>query len=269
VGKNPVIVRELNVPLTGLPSGLDGLRIAHVSDLHFRRWDRVTQAAQSLLLTLDYDLLAVTGDLGNFRRHWRMAADLARRFFEPLAERGTIFAVLGNHDDPRMADADLPLRFLKNESVILDFSGAKLRLAGVDQSKRHAEDLSTVLDSRFSQEPTILLAHYPSTVFRLPNRCIQLVLSGHTHGGQIRLPGLGCLWANDRIPRRMSRGLHRVAGTTIHVSPGIGVSLPLRMRWNCPPEVAVLSLVARDPTREAAVKMGSAKKIELLSESFV
>ena len=264
-----VVVRELNVPITGLPSGLDGLRIAHVSDLHFRRWDRVTQAAQSLLLTLDYDLLAVTGDLGNFCRNWRMAADLARRFFEPLAERGTIFAVLGNHDHPRLADAGLPIRFLRNESVSLEFLGVRIRLSGVDQSTRCEENLDAVLGNRFSHEPTILLAHYPSTVFRLPIRSVQLVLSGHTHGGQIRLPGLGCLWANDRIPRRMSRGLHHVAGTTIHISPGIGVSLPLRIRWNCPPEVAILSLVAREPTRDAAVKKGSAKKVELVSESFV
>ncbi|MEK7756981.1 MAG: hypothetical protein AAB385_07195, partial [Planctomycetota bacterium] len=62
-----VVVRELSVPVAGLPTGLDGLRIAHVSDFHFRRWDAVTQAAQSLLLTLDYDLLAVPTKVGPFR----------------------------------------------------------------------------------------------------------------------------------------------------------------------------------------------------------
>jgi predicted MPP superfamily phosphohydrolase len=269
VSNGLVVVRELSVPVAGLPTGLDGLRIAHVSDFHFRRWDAVTQAAQSLLLTLDYDLLAVTGDLGNFRWYWRKPADLARRFFEPLAERGTIFAVLGNHDHPRLADADLPLRFLRNESVNLDFFGAKLRLAGLDQSRRRAENLDAVLDNRFSYEPTILLAHYPSTVFRLPIRSVQFVLSGHTHGGQIRLPGLGCLWTNDRIPRRISRGLHHVAGTTIHVSAGIGVSLPLRIRWNCPAEVTVLGLVASHRTGDAPRSATKGRKPELVPESIV
>lgn len=269
MGNELVALRELSIPLTGLPHVLNGLRIAHVSDFHFHRWDVVTQAAQSLLLKLDYDLLAVTGDLGNFRWFWRKPADLARRFFGPLAEHGTILAVLGNHDNPRLADAHLPLRFLKNESIRLDFFGAKLTLAGVDQSRRRAEDLDAVLGCEFSQGPTILLAHYPSTVFRLPRGSMQLILSGHTHGGQIRLPGLGCLWTNDRIPRRMSHGLHQVRGMAIHVSPGIGVSLPLRIRWNCPPEVTVLSLGGREPTCDEASKLDSAKKVERVSESFV
>jgi predicted MPP superfamily phosphohydrolase len=117
--------------------------------------------------------------------------------------------------------------------------------------RRCAENLAAVVDNRSSNEPTILLAHYPSTVFRLPIGCVQLVLTGHTHGGQIRLPGLGCIWANDRVPLRISRGLHHVASTTIHVSPGIGVSLPLRIRWNCPPEVTVLGLMASHRTGNA------------------
>jgi len=269
VGNQPVVVRELNVPIADLPPGLDGLRIAHVSDLHFRRWDRVTQAAQSSLLTLAYDLLAVTGDLGNFRRNWQCAADLARRFFEPLAQRRMPYAVLGNHDDPRLADAELPLRFLRNESVCLDFFGVKLRLAGVDQSTPQAEDLDAALGNGRSVTPTILLAHYPSTVFRLRNPCVQLVLSGHTHGGQIRLPGLGCLWPNDQIPRRMARGLHRVADTMIHVSPGIGVSLPLRIRWNCAPEITVLNLISSHITAPP-VKLGdTSKQTRLLPERIV
>ena len=132
VSSEAVIARELNVPLTGLPSGLDGLRMAHVSDFHFRRWDRASQAAQTLLSDLDYDLLLVTGDFCSFRWKWRQAAELTRRFFEPIARRRPTYAVLGNHDDPRLADADLPLRFLRNESVSLDFLGAGLSLAGAD-----------------------------------------------------------------------------------------------------------------------------------------
>ena len=263
-----VIAREVNVPLTGLPTGLDGLRLAHVSDFHFRRWDRASEAAQTLLTHLDYDVLLVTGDFCSFRWKWRRAAELTQRFLEPIAQRPA-YAVLGNHDDPRLADADLPLRFLRNESVSLDSLGASLTLAGVDQSGRWTEDLDAALRRGPASGPTILLAHYPSTVFRVPIGKVQLVLSGHTHGGQIRLPGLGCVWANDRIPRRMSRGLHEVAGTMIHVSPGIGVSLPLRIRVDCPAEVTVLTLVAVASDREAVGSASTDKEDQLVSGTFV
>ena len=263
-----VIAREVNVPLPGLPAGLDGLRMAHVSDFHFRRWDRASQAAQTLLTDLDYDLLLVTGDFCSFRWKWRKAVELTQRFLGPIAQRPA-YAVLGNHDDPRLADAGLPLRFLRNESVSLDFLGAGLTLAGVDQSGRRTEDLDAALRGVPAGGVTILLAHYPSTVFRVPIGEVQLVLSGHTHGGQIRLPGLGCVWANDRIPRRMSRGLHEVAGTMIHVSPGIGVSLPLRIRLNCPSEVTVLTLVAVASDDEAVGSARMEKEDQLVSGTFV
>jgi len=255
----PVILRELTVGLLDWPAALEGVRIAHVSDLHLRRWNGVAQAAQELLESLDYDLLVATGDFGNFHRHWQRAVELTRRFFQPLRDRGEIFAVLGNHDDARMATApDVPLTFLRNECRRIELRGAAFTLAGLEQSTRNSECIDAVLGEAVA--PSILLAHYPSTVFRLPEAAdISLVLSGHTHGGQIRFPGLGCLWCNDKVPRSMARGLHRVRNTAVHVSAGVGVSLPLRVRINCPPEVALLTLVGvrrqhepRGPTHTTA-----------------
>ncbi len=269
VSSEPVVVQNLSVPIVDLPRALHGVRIAHISDLHFRRWDDVTRSAQELLLTLDYDLLAVTGDLGNFRRNWQKSGDLARQFFEPIAERGAIYAVLGNHDDPRLADVDLPLRYLRNESVSLDLSGVTLTLAGVDQSSPSAENLAVALKGQHAHGPTILLAHYPSTIYRLGAARVHLVLSGHTHGGQIHMPKWGCLWTNDRIPRRMSQGLHDVAGTAIHISSGVGVSLPLLMRWNCPPEVAILTLISSPAFVDSASERQTSTPNPLFSGSFV
>ena len=82
----------------------------------------------------------------------------------------------------------------------------------------------------------------PSTVYELRPGQVQMLLSGHTHGGQIRLPGLGCIWANDRIPVGMARGLHYVNGTVLHVNAGLGVSPPIRLRLFCPPEISIITL---------------------------
>lgn len=250
VGQSLVEFAEYEVIVPDRRGDARGVRIAHISDLHFRRWDAVSQEAQSRLLELDYDVLCATGDFGNFRRHWQSAVEYTRRFFEPLVVKGEVFAVLGNHDDPRIAAAaDMPLTFLRNESKLVHAAGGAIRLGGVDQHVRKAERLDAALAETDGDEPVVLLAHYPSTVFRLPPRRVNLVLSGHTHGGQIRLPKLGCIWPNDRIPRRMAQGLHTVHGMPIHISAGIGTSLPIRVRINCPPQITMLTLVATPENR--------------------
>ncbi len=250
----PVVVRNLTVPLNGVPSEVAGLRIAHVSDFHFRHWTRVTQMTRDLLLRLDIDLLVVTGDLGAWRPRWRKAASLARRFFQPLAERRPIYAVLGNHDDPRLAaPGEIPVQFLRNEARLVRCGKAVVELIGLDQSSSGTENLDAALGAGREGNLSILLAHYPSTVYRLPPARVHLQLSGHTHGGQIRLPWLGCIWPNDAISPHMARGLHLVGNTYLHVSPGIGVSPPIPLRINCPPEISLLELapVEVSPTSES------------------
>ena len=247
-----VVVCHLTVPIRGMPAGMGKLRIAHVSDFHFRRWNRVHDAALDVLLALNYDLVAATGDFGVSSRHWARPAELTRRFFGPIAERAPVYAVLGNHDHPNLAESvDMPLIFLRNRSVSVQRAGAVVQLAGIDQLGRNRGEVASVLGRVRPDRPLILLAHYPSTVFRLPAGCVDLQLSGHTHGGQIRLPGLGCLWTNDRIPRQMSRGLHAAEGTFLHISAGIGVSWPIPMRINCPPQIDVLTL---EPARDSALQ---------------
>lgn len=242
-GRSTVVIRRVVVPIAGLPSDLEGKSIAHVSDFHFRRWGRVLAYARDLLETLPYDLLVATGDYSAWPRAWRHARGMVRDFFEPLADRGPCLAVLGNHDDPRLLDgADLPLTFLRNESRRVELGAGSIVVAGLDQNHNKNECLSTTMESVDGEAVTILLAHYPSTVYRLGSHRVDLLLAGHTHGGQIRLPLLGCLWTHDRLPTRMARGLHRVDRTWLHVSAGLGVSPPILMRINCPPEISILTL---------------------------
>ncbi|MFQ5495158.1 MAG: metallophosphoesterase [Phycisphaerae bacterium] len=236
-------IHRLDVPIIDLAPDLEGFRIVHVTDLHFRRWTPTAEALRALLLTLDYELIAVTGDLGTSRRQWPKTVEMTRAFFLPLARRTPVFGVLGNHDWSRLpSDADFPLTILENERVIIDHGAATLELVGIDQRRGGVENVGVALGDRRRGDCTVLMAHYPSTVYRLPTRRVDLQLSGHTHGGQIRLPWLGCVWANDRIARRMARGMHRVLDTTLHVSAGIGASPPFPARVNCPSEITVLTL---------------------------
>ncbi len=241
--KARVAIKHQRVPIYGLPREIDGLRIAHVSDLHFRRWNPVYVQTQQLLTKLQYDLLAVTGDFSTRPNRWREVAECCRRFFEPIRPPLGIYAVLGNHDDRRLGHiTDLPFTWLHNESTVLHDGRGRLCLAGVRQDFSGNGRLERALAQAGEDQPVILLAHFPSTIYDLPVGRVQLQLSGHTHGGQIRFPFLGALWANDRLSRQMARGMHLVGKTWLHVSPGTGVSSPLRFRILCPPEVSILEL---------------------------
>lgn len=248
--KELVVVGEYEVAAPELSKGSCGLRIAQVSDMHFSRWNRVYECAQRLLLSLEYDVLCVTGDFVDYRFLWKRSLTLAERFLKPIVDRKPVYAVLGNHDDPEIAARmSLPVRWLHNEGVVVRVGvgvgdgGDAVYLAGVDQNVHGADDLEAALSGSDGRLLTVLMAHYPSTVYRLPDYRVDLVLSGHTHGGQIRIPFLGCAWCNDALPRGMARGLHRVGRTWLHVSPGLGTSLPIRARFLCPPEISLLKLV--------------------------
>jgi len=241
----PVVVRRWVVPVPGLPAQADGFQIAHISDLHLYRWHRALQHAQTLLLGLQYDLLVVTGDLCDQPYRWEVAAALTQRFFGPIRPRLGTFAVLGNHDSVQLADqSDLPVTFLRNGHVTRPIKGGRLVLAGVEQAGDGESDLTATLGAIPAHLPTILLAHFPSTAFELNQRAVPLVLSGHTHGGQVRLPVVGCVWTADRLPCRMARGLHVVNGRSLHVSAGLGVPRKFPLRFMCPPEITILTLAA-------------------------
>lgn len=248
--RKPVVIREWDVPLVDLPSALVGLRIAHVSDFHFRGWNRTLQAAQDFLAQGEFDLILATGDFGTRLHLWEHAAKQATRFFQPIAEKSPVYAVLGNHDHQDFPSCvDTPITFLRNESVLFERRGASVELLGVEQTGMPPGDLDRTLESPRKAPLSILLAHYPSTIYHLPPGRVDLQLSGHTHGGQIRLPLLGCVWSNDLVPRQIVRGLHRIGQQSLHISPGLGVSPPLPLRVNCPPEVSVLTLMADNSQR--------------------
>ena len=232
------LTRE-TVPVHGLPRSLDGLTIGLLTDVHRSRWVSAEDVAESvrLLNAITPDLIVLGGDYVTWGD---------RRFVGPAAEALSgltaphgVFAILGNHDDDHDMPAALSARgvqVLKDARTRIVIRGEALELAGIRFWTRRAEDIASV--ARGATGTVILLAHDPRRLAEAAWLKIPLVLSGHTHGGQVVLPGIGAV-VGQKFP--ILSGLARQDDTTLFVSRGLGtVYVPLRV--NCPPEVALLTL---------------------------
>ncbi len=239
-----VKVNTVQVRPSRLPAEFEGLRIAQLSDLHLRRWNGVLDETRRRLLELDPELVVITGDIGDFHAEAQRSADLAARLLEGVRPGLGCFGVLGNHDDPQLAALlSGHLRMLSNEHLKLTKAGDSVMIAGVDDRTLTSSDVPSALLGIKSGSFTILLAHRPPLVYRLPPNCVDLMLAGDTHAGQIRLPVIGPLLPIfEGIPRKYCRGLHEVNGTSLHVSAGVGCSWAVPFRIGCPPEIALITL---------------------------
>jgi hypothetical protein len=235
-------VREVRLP--GLPSELDGLRIAHLSDFHLgvpSRGVRAVERAVQWVEERQPDLVCVTGDLLSRARGQRSLRSLLERLRHP-------YVVLGNHDiaasrDPFSQAVELEALehgvLLSDESVVVELRGGRVEVAGVDPrswlAKRRSGFGEPVAPLR------ILLCHFPKALERVPEGRWSLILAGHLHGGQIVVPyGFGrLLLAHPRA--RYPQGLYRRGSTAMHVSPGLGTTL-VPFRFFARPEATELVL---------------------------
>ena len=250
---DPEIVR-LDLAFPDLPAGLDGLRIAQLSDLHAGPLVHADQVARWRLLTQAErpELLLVTGDfVDSLPEEAQMVSDAFKGFPAPLGR----FAILGNHDyftDPRPIWRILEaggFRFLENRSAVIERNGARLALVGLqDPMAKHGH----FQDIRYGPGPSpqlatqgldpalwrICLSHRPSDWHLARQTGARLTLSGHTHGGQINLiPGL----SSALIMGKYARGLYRRKGQVLYVSRGLGVvAIPVRI--GAPPEITLITL---------------------------
>ena len=237
-------IERQEIFLRRLPKVLDGLRIVHLSDLHYgplTSSDHLRRAAK-VANDLRPDLIFLTGD---YISQDRIYAAPCAEVVGKLRARYGVYAILGNHD--HWTDAKLivdlfraeRIRMLINEGMRIDINGASFWLAGVDDTMVGLEDLTLALAGSSDSELRIVLAHNPIILRRAAAAGVDLVLSGHTHGGQVTLRseknGAG------RPRRRLLRGLGRRGNTQIYVSRGLG-TVVLPIRYGCPPEVSVLEL---------------------------
>jgi predicted MPP superfamily phosphohydrolase len=242
IERHKIGVTTAALPVSGLPLPLDGLRIGILTDVHHSHMvpaSDVTNAVD-LLLAQQPDLIVLGGDYVTFGN--RDYVEPVAELLAPLTAPQGVFAILGNHDDDRNMPAALSkhrIQVLKDARTTLEIRGERLELAGLRFWTRRTQDLARVL--RNASGTVILLAHDPRRLTEAAALRVPAVLSGHTHGGQVVLPGVGAL-ARRRFP--VLDGLGSRAETSIFVSRGIGtVYVPVRI--NCPPEVAVVTLKRR------------------------
>lgn len=260
VGHEPtwLEVNRLNLAVADLDPKFQGLRILQLSDLHCGRrlpaefLDHAINVAQAE----SPDLIVVTGD---FIHHGFRFIERAADSVASLRAPHGVYAVLGNHDHSirnalglrryrTLADTLIDalkargIRVLINESVTLWSDAAKLHLAGVDDLWSRRCDVAAALDGLDPMTPRVLLAHNPRTIERLHGRRCDVMLSGHTHGGQVDWPGLGRI-ALSRRNRQLAAGLYRHGDTHLYVNKGVGFGW--RFRFNVRPEVAVFTLQPR------------------------
>ncbi len=252
---NKLIVRSKN-----LPEKLDGIRILHLSDFHFVKGDKIVNKLITNLKNQNYDLTCLTGDYADSEKGLK----ILKQVFRAIKTKN-IFAILGNHDY-RYLDKlkeilnNSKIKLLVNEGTNLTLNNENLFIGGTDVTVY--DDVQAGLSGRADVEKTmknsqdgfkLLLTHSPDTIEDAVKNNADLVLAGHTHGGQIRLPLIGAIYASSKYGTKYASGLFKINNTKMYVTKGIGkvkvnlgkkrLKIPLtNIRLNCPSEISIITL---------------------------
>lgn len=238
-------IRHNEVVMPRLPAAFDSFTLLHLSDLHLDADPAYPAALIEHLRQVTYDLCVITGDF-RAKTHGPHAAALAALAQVRPHLRGPVYAVLGNHDSIRMAPGieALKITLLLNESVPVERGGSTIHLAGIDDPHYYQVDNFDKVAAHLPPEDvSILLSHSPETYRHAAHAGFDLLLSGHTHGGQICLPGGIALMTNAACPRRYCQGAWRYHAMQGYTSVGSGASV-VGVRFNCPPEITLHHLRA-------------------------
>ncbi|MGH2704913.1 MAG: metallophosphoesterase [Actinomycetota bacterium] len=258
-------VREHLVPI--LPAGADSLALLQVSDLHLRLSNRALAAFVESLGDQTYDVVLATGDLLGQPEAVGRCAEILNE----LQATSARFFVLGSsdyyapnfknyldyflgrrrHGTKRNPTDELRRRLtdhgwvdLTNRTVDLPLNGTRTQITGLDDPYLHRDDRSLLVRDPEARV-ALLVVHDPAPYLDAARAGFDLTVAGHTHGGQVRIPLVGAVVTNSTLPRRLARGLSRVEGSMLHVSPGLGTGKYAPFRFLCPPEASVLRLVPR------------------------
>ncbi len=237
-------VERVTIRLGRLPKNLDGFRLVHLSDIHHSPFTDIEHISHAVEISnqLKPDMFVLTGGFVSHKTEY--IAPVAKVLGKLESEFGS-YACLGNHD--HWTDAKLVTDLLRGENIkVLNNEGFRFQarnasfwLAGVDDYMVGQTDLPAALRGSFPDEMKMLLAHNPKILYRAARAGVDLMLSGHTHGGQVKI-------RDDEkriLPRRrkFASGLYRRKETQIYITRGIG-TVVLPVRYGCPPEISLIQL---------------------------
>jgi uncharacterized protein len=253
ISRHEISVQKVTVTLPRLPEAFRGLTIAQLSDFHYAEYTEAYFIRQVIdrVNLLKPDVVAYTGDFittgfwpkPDMLRFTGECAEILAGVECPLR-----YAVLGNHDCAvklycnSMTEAleAHNITVLDNRSVPLEREGARLWIAGTGDALVHNVNLDRAIPADREKEAVILLVHEPDILPQVARYGVDLMLSGHTHGGQVRIPFLPPMFLPE-MGRKYIEGLYRLGSTQLYVNRGIGtVNLPFR--FNCPPEITLITL---------------------------
>ncbi|GGG92077.1 metallophosphoesterase [Silvibacterium dinghuense] len=253
VSRHEISVEHVAIRITGLPEAFRGFRILQISDFHYANFTEpfFLRLVVERVNHIQADLVVLTGDFIS-NNTWARP-DILRFAYDCAAHLSHIrcpqrYAIMGNHDagfNPKAVTAALEehhIPVLNNEAVPLEREGQRIWLSGIgDAVTKHARlDLAIPPLSGRPGEPLILLAHEPDILPEVIPHGVDLMLSGHTHGGQVRLPFLPPMFLPE-LGEIYTEGYYRLGPTQLYVNRGLGaVGVPFR--FNCPPEITVLTL---------------------------
>lgn len=238
-----VSITRYTVPVKNLPAAFTGFTILHLSDLHSKTYGHNQQQLLAIINQEQFDLVALTGDLVD--RH-NQALEPTLDLVKGLSAK-PMFYVTGNHDWQFTSRTKEPLeslgvQFLANRSVKFTKDSQHLWVLGVDDPYLKKARLDLALDGVKDTAPKILLAHAPDIFAPAAEAGIDLLLVGHTHAGQVRLPLIGAiLIPGQGFFPQLDYGRFTAGNTTMIISSGLGESI-LPIRFYCPPEIVLITL---------------------------
>jgi predicted MPP superfamily phosphohydrolase len=233
-------VRHNHIPVAGLPAAFDGFTLLHITDLHLDMAPDFPHVLGDAVRAVDYDVCVLTGDYrAETFGSCQPALDGLRQVRTQLGK--AVFGVLGNHDSIRMVPAmeEMGIRMLMNEHTVLEKDGQRIYLAGIDDPHYfRADNLEKAADTIPDDAVSILLSHSPEIYKSAAHADFNIFLCGHTHGGQVCLPGGIALVTNVSCRREFCKGAWRYLGMSGYTSAGSGVCVA-DIRLNCPPEITL------------------------------